>query len=76
MNRTPRLIQNQSNNENEHIDEGKYLLYDYSCKTEYSVDKVHSQVFQSAIMDAISMQQNVEGKMVTMQVVYIIERAH
>lgn len=52
MNRAPRLIQNQSNNENEHIDE---------------VDKVHSQVFQSAIMDAISMQQNVEGKMVTMQ---------
>lgn len=24
MNRTPRLIQNQTNNENEHIDEGKY----------------------------------------------------
>jgi len=52
MNRTPRLIQNQSNNDETHIDE---------------VDKVHSQVFQSAIMDAISMQQNVEGKMVTMQ---------
>lgn len=34
----------------------------------FSVDKVHSQVFQSAIMEAISMQQNVEGKMVTMQV--------
>ena len=139
MNRTPRLIQNQSNNDETHIDEGMFRVAfcmigyakgrvltskthetikfsvtlksaedpipkkpgDFSGKKVeqdinpsafwilfpeialsgenivrvnvnfHSVDKVHSQVFQSAIMDAISMQQNVEGKMVTMQVYFI-----
>ena len=67
MNRTPRLIQNQSNNDETHIDEGRTICM--TCHRQINlVDKVHSQVFQSAIMEAISMQQNVEGKMVTMQV--------